>query len=102
MVQRELTGSGNRPGGVLRALTRTLFVDRTVFVEVWTERPVAKTSHGQVRGTPSGFRGIPFAAVPVGALAPQPPRTWEYVLDAGEFRTDSGPGVLVRDRASAT
>ncbi len=55
-------------------------------------RPVAETFHGRVRGTVEGdvavFRGIPFAAPPVGDLrfaAPQPPHTWEGVLDAEAF-----------------
>ncbi|MFD2470048.1 carboxylesterase/lipase family protein [Amycolatopsis silviterrae] len=55
-------------------------------------RPVVPTSHGQVRGTVEGdlvvFRGIPFAAPPVGDLrfaAPQPPREWADVLDASAF-----------------
>lgn len=53
---------------------------------------MATTSHGQVRGTIEGalavFRGIPFAAPPVGDLrfaAPQRPRAWENVLDADAF-----------------
>ncbi|MGW7535350.1 carboxylesterase/lipase family protein [Amycolatopsis sp. NPDC054798] len=57
-----------------------------------TDRPVATTSHGRVRGTTEGavavFRGVPFAAPPVGDLrfaAPQPPRAWENVLDASGF-----------------
>ncbi|MBB1154419.1 carboxylesterase family protein [Amycolatopsis sp. DR6-1] len=53
---------------------------------------MATISRGQVRGTAEGtlavFRGIPFAAPPVGDLrfaAPQPPRAWENVLDAEAF-----------------
>ncbi|SFO51287.1 para-nitrobenzyl esterase [Amycolatopsis rubida] len=63
-----------------------------MFVEAETERPVAQTAHGRVRGGTEGtlavFRGIPFAAAPVGELrfaAPQPPRSWENVLDAEDF-----------------
>lgn len=48
-----------------------------------------KTGYGAVRGTEIGgvrtFRGIPFAAPPVGALrfaAPERPAPWEGVLDA--------------------
>ncbi|MFE3176112.1 carboxylesterase/lipase family protein [Amycolatopsis sp. NPDC059090] len=55
-------------------------------------RPVATTSHGPVRGTIEGdlavFRGVPFAAPPVGDLrfaAPRPPVTWADVLDAEVF-----------------
>lgn len=58
--------------------------------------PQVRTLAGTVRGrTESGvavFRGIPFAAPPVGELrfgAPAPAREWTGVLDAGEF----GPPV---------
>lgn len=51
--------------------------------------PVARTQAGQVRGDASGahivFRGIPFAAPPVGKLrwtAPQPAAKWKEVRDA--------------------
>ncbi|MBP2371097.1 carboxylesterase/lipase family protein [Pseudonocardia parietis] len=58
--------------------------------------PHVHTPAGSVRGrTESGtavFRGIPFAAPPVGDLrfaAPVPPREWSGILDAGQ----SGPAV---------
>ena len=51
----------------------------------------ATTTHGRVRGLAEGglavFRGIPFAAPPVGArrfAAPEPPSPWD-VLDATTF-----------------
>lgn len=55
----------------------------------------AQTKYGIVEGAPGGnfgitvFRGIPYAAPPVGALrwhAPMPPTPWEGVLPAKEFR----------------
>ncbi|HWD62958.1 MAG TPA: carboxylesterase/lipase family protein [Humibacter sp.] len=54
--------------------------------------PVVATSHGRVRGVHGGdvyaFKGIPYAAPPVGPLrfrAPQPPQSWDGVRDATAF-----------------
>lgn len=55
---------------------------------------IAQTEYGRVRGARSGdpaitaFRGIPYAAPPIGALrwrAPQPPARWEGIRDATSF-----------------
>ena len=52
---------------------------------------IVQTKYGYVRGawgndqTITVFRGIPYAAAPVGSLrwkAPQPPKAWEGVRDA--------------------
>ncbi|MFD7624785.1 carboxylesterase/lipase family protein [Streptomyces sp. NPDC059851] len=56
-------------------------------------RPRASTRHGVVEGRtgPGGiavFRGVPYAAPPVGPLrfaAPEPPAGWEGVRDAGAY-----------------
>ncbi|MET9699368.1 carboxylesterase family protein [Streptomyces sp. NPDC006529] len=55
-------------------------------------RPRATTGHGVLEGRSEGrvsvFRGIPYAAAPVGALrfaAPAPPRGWDGVRDAGAY-----------------
>lgn len=56
-------------------------------------RPRVRTGYGVVEGRtgPGGiaaFRGIPYAAPPVGALrfaAPAPPAAWDGVRDAGAF-----------------
>ncbi|AZM92447.1 carboxylesterase family protein [Streptomyces sp. W1SF4] len=56
-------------------------------------RPRAGTGHGVVEGRWEGdgiavFRGIPYAAAPVGPRrfdAPRPPAAWDGVRDAGAF-----------------
>ncbi|MET9885522.1 carboxylesterase family protein [Streptomyces sp. NPDC006430] len=56
-------------------------------------RPRVRTGYGMVEGRtgPDGtavFRGVPYAAPPVGALrfaAPAPPAPWDGVRDAGAF-----------------
>ncbi len=56
-------------------------------------RPRVRTAHGEVEGRtgPGGiavFRGIPYAAPPVGPLrfaAPAPPAAWDGVRDAGAY-----------------
>ena len=60
-------------------------------------QPLAETGQGTVQGqwTAHGalYRGIPYAASPVGALrfeAPRPPRSWRGVRDA----TSEGPGAV--------
>src|SRR5580700_6541885 len=67
--------------------------------------PIVETTYGPVRGLVDGdvalFRGIPFAAAPVGALrfrAPEPPATWKGVLDATQFGPicPQGPSRLNR------
>jgi para-nitrobenzyl esterase len=57
-----------------------------------TDGPVVRTASGAVRGrTEQGlsvFRGIPFAAPPVGAArfqAPRPPRPWDGIREAYAF-----------------
>lgn len=54
--------------------------------------PIVETTHGKIRGLREGglsiFRGIPFAAPPVGPLrfrAPEPAAPWAGVRDATRF-----------------
>ncbi|MGW7102800.1 carboxylesterase/lipase family protein [Streptomyces sp. NPDC054883] len=71
-------------------------------------RPRAGTRYGVVEGRPAEggirvFRGIPYAAPPVGALrfaAPRPPAAWEGVRDAGAFGP-TAPKVPYPDRYAA-
>lgn len=63
--------------------------------------PVVKTADGSVSGTfdaasrVASFKGLPFAAPPVGNLrwrAPQPPHSWTGVRDGSKF----GPSCMQR------
>ncbi|MEU6890457.1 carboxylesterase family protein [Streptomyces sp. NPDC046557] len=71
-------------------------------------RPRAGTRYGVVEGRVeedgvSVFRGIPYAAPPVGALrfaAPRPPAAWDGVRDAGAFGP-TAPKVPYRDPYAA-
>ena len=61
---------------------------------------VVRTAAGQVRGTEIadgviGWRGVPYAAPPIGPLRlrpPQPPRPWAGVRDAIQLG-GGGPAV---------
>ena len=54
--------------------------------------PIVSTSYGRLQGTTEDdlhvFRGVPFAAPPVGGLrfrAPRPPESWDGIREATEF-----------------
>lgn len=68
----------------------------------------AKTEYGMVQGVSEKdltvYRGIPYAAPPLGDLrwkAPQPPAKWEGVRDASQFASDpyqgNGKGKVSED-----
>ena len=68
--------------------------------------PIVKTQNGLLKGvvnevnTVVAFKGVPFAAAPVGDLRwrePQPPYDWDGVRDASEF----GPSAMQHLRFSA-
>ena len=57
--------------------------------------PVVKTTHGPIAGRQAdgvdAFKGVPFAAPPVGELrwrAPQPPAAWTAVRSAAAYGPD--------------
>ena len=59
------------------------------------QEAIVRTPDGPVRGTREAgviaFKGIPFAAPPVGSLrwqAPQPPKPWTAVFDASRYAAD--------------
>jgi para-nitrobenzyl esterase len=79
---------------VLPLLWLTLASASPLASAVSSDASIAQTKAGAVRGTPSAdgkvsiFRGIPFAAPPVGALRwrePQPVAPWTEVRDATHF-----------------
>src|SRR6185312_2086388 len=56
------------------------------------DTPIVNTTEGPVRGVRDGsiaiFRGIPYAAAPVGALrwkTAAPPEKWRGIRDASQF-----------------
>ncbi len=66
------------------------------------EAPVAPTAYGPVRGLVKDgvaqFRGVPFAAPPVGPrrfMPPVPPAPWREVLDCTRFRDSAIPATEI-------
>jgi para-nitrobenzyl esterase len=74
-------------------LAMALTAAALAFVAQASTPPVIQTTDGTVEGAALGgvdaFKGIPFAAPPVGALrwrAPQPVKPWKGVLSATQYR----------------
>ena len=72
----------------------TLLVASMMVTLAWGQNPIAKVEGGLVQGVPSAsnnvtvFRGIPYAAPPVGKLRwkrPQPVAKWEGIRKADTF-----------------
>ncbi len=69
--------------------------DKTMAAPVHSDTTLVRVEAGQVRGVLAdgvvAFKGIPYAAAPVGALRwrpPQPAPSWQGVLDAAQFKSD--------------
>lgn len=69
--------------------------------------PIVHTTNGAVRGVSDGnitsFKGIPYAAPPIGKYRwrpPQPVSAWEGVLDASSFRANCAQPGWPRDSKS--
>jgi len=76
-----------------------LFVCLIPICELWSKPVLVKTEAGWVQGIEENaltvFRGIPFAAPPVGNLRwcpPQPVEKWDGVLQATQFAPDPFQG----------
>jgi para-nitrobenzyl esterase len=81
--------------GTLKAISRILVAAWLLFAAIPAWSQVADTANGKLRGITSNavtaFKGIPFAAPPVGPnrwRPPQPAADWAGIRDASEFGHD--------------
>src|SRR5258706_3896534 len=94
---------------VLAALTGMLAMGSPVHAQTAPAGPVVAAAGGKVQGRPlpepggAVFKGIPYAAPPVGELRwreTQPVKPWQGVLEVGEFRAGCGQSVAGADGAN--
>ncbi|HBK47183.1 MAG TPA: carboxylesterase [Xanthomonadaceae bacterium] len=92
-----MTTSSLRAAGALTALLAVFCSSQGLAMPKAESAPVVDTAAGRVQGLAEGplqvFKGIPFAAPPVGALrwkAPAPVQAWSGVKDATQF----GPACI--------
>ncbi len=76
-------------------MKRYLLISLVLLTSAWAASPEVKIATGRLRGTTQdgvvSYKGIPFAAPPVGDLRwrpPQPAKPWKGVRDATRFGSD--------------
>jgi para-nitrobenzyl esterase len=95
---------GHRPAGVRTSLLVALSITLTVFCRpAFSQIQTVQLTGGEIQGVAkngvASFKGIPFAAPPIGELRwkpPQPVKPWSDVLKADDF----GPAPMQNRAAS--